>query len=84
MGLNWEKDRRAALFRHGAKMQREENQAVDRVLARPRYRQAPASERQIDYLQDLRAKAGLPPLDKIDCLKLGKNDASDMIKSLTT
>ena len=81
-GLNWDKDRRAALWRKGAQMQRAENLAVDRVLAAPRYRENPATEKQIEYLQLLLAKRGRPPLDRIVALKMTRSEASNLINSL--
>jgi hypothetical protein len=51
-------------------------------LPKPRYREDPATEKQIAYLQLLLIRHGRPPLDKIDALKLTKSEASRQIKEL--
>lgn len=51
-------------------------------LPKPRYREDPATEKQITYLQLLLAKNKLPALDKIDALKLTRSEASRQINDL--
>jgi hypothetical protein len=53
-------------------------------IPRPRYRENPATDKQIDYLQLLLAKHGRPAIDKIDALKLTRSEASRQINELKT
>lgn len=74
------------------RMNHEKRRRLDRRVAgfytgvppmpKPRYREDPATDKQIEYLQMLRAHAGMAVLDKISCLKLTKSAASQMIKDL--
>jgi hypothetical protein len=51
-------------------------------LPKPRFKEDPATDKQIDYLQLLLAKHGRPALDKIDALKLSRSEASRQINEL--
>ena len=51
-------------------------------MPKPRYREDPATEKQIEYLQVLRANRRLEPLDKIECLKMTKSEAHRHINAL--
>ena len=51
-------------------------------LPKPRFREDPATDKQITYLRLLLAKHGRPPLDTIDALKMTKSEASRLINEL--
>lgn len=69
-GLNWEKDRRSQLWRHGRLMQRQENAALERAGEKaPRL----ATAKQIKYLRQLLLRAGrIPPSSELRGLTLGE------------
>ena len=51
-------------------------------MSKPKYREDPATPKQVEYLQVLRANRRLAPLDTFDCLKMTKSEASRQIKAL--
>lgn len=80
--LSWDKDRRAALWRHGRRMALEEKGLIDRFVRSYERRQKPASPAQIGYLQALLVKAGQPAMTEADACQITMQAASRLIESL--
>lgn len=78
-GLNWEKARRSALWRHGIRMAKEERQAVNSALARGAKL---ATQPQLDYVRDLLKKNNRRELTQQEQDVMTARQASDMIKTL--